>query len=129
MQVGPHRDLLSDIMQAVRAAGLHAGLYYSLFEWFNPLYLSSPSTYVDQVMWPQLVDVVTNYAPDVLWSDGDWEQNFTTWRSQDFLAWAFNEAPSRDRLVVNDRWGQGTGRLHGSFYSPEHSTDVIHDHK
>ena len=129
VQVGPHRDLLNEIMQAVRAAGLHAGLYYSLFEWFNPLYLSSPSTYVDQVMYPQLLDVVTRYAPDVLWSDGDWEQNSTTWRSQDFLTWAFNEAPSRDRLVVNDRWGQGTGRLHGSFYSPEHSTDVIHTHK
>ena len=129
VQVGPHRDLLQEIMQAVRAQGLTAGLYYSLFEWWNPLYLADPSTYVEQVMYPQLLDVVTRYAPDVLWSDGDWEQNATTWRSQDFLAWAFNNAPSRDRLVVNDRWGQGTGRVHGSFFSPEHSTDVIHDRK
>ena len=129
VEVGPHRDLLAEIMDAVRAAGLHAGLYYSLFEWWSPIYLSDVDAYVAQVMLPQLRDVVSRYAPSVLWSDGDWEHNDTTWRSAEFLAWAFNEAPSRDVLVVNDRWGSGTGRVHGSFFSPEHSSDVVAGHK
>ena len=37
--------------------------------------------------------------------------------SQEFLAWLFNESPSKDYVVTNDRWGQGTGKKHGSVYS------------
>ena len=33
------------------------------------------------------------------------------------LAWLFNESPSKDYVVTNDRWGQGTGQKHGSVYS------------
>ena len=33
------------------------------------------------------------------------------------LAWLFNESPSKDYVVTNDRWGQGTGKKHGSVYS------------
>ena len=33
VDIGPHRDLLGEIMQATRAAGLHAGMYFSLYEW------------------------------------------------------------------------------------------------
>ena len=33
------------------------------------------------------------------------------------LAWLFNESPSKDYVVTNDRWGQGVGQKHGSFYS------------
>jgi alpha-L-fucosidase len=55
VDVGPHRDLLGDLMQAVRAEGLRAGLYYSLFEWFNTLYRGpTPHIYVEQVMLPQV---------------------------------------------------------------------------
>ena len=36
VDIGPHRDLLGEIMQAVRGAGLHAGMYFSLFEWYAP---------------------------------------------------------------------------------------------
>ena len=34
-----------------------------------------------------------------------------------FIAWLFNESPAKDFVVTNDRWGQGTGRKHGSFFS------------
>jgi alpha-L-fucosidase len=40
MDVGPHRDLIGELANATRAAGLHFGVYHSMFEWFNPLYLA-----------------------------------------------------------------------------------------
>lgn len=39
VDVGPHRDLVGDLTNSVRAAGLHMGLYHSLREWYNPLFL------------------------------------------------------------------------------------------
>ena len=39
VDLGPKRDLVGDLTQSVRAAGLHMGLYHSLREWYNPLYL------------------------------------------------------------------------------------------
>ena len=40
MDVGPHRDIVRELAQSVRnRSDIHFGLYHSLFEWFNPLYL------------------------------------------------------------------------------------------
>ena len=39
MDAGPHRDLVGNLSNSVRAAGLHMGLYHSLREWYNPAYL------------------------------------------------------------------------------------------
>ena len=37
--LGPHRDLVGDLTNSVVKAGLVMGLYHSLREWYNPLYL------------------------------------------------------------------------------------------
>ena len=39
MDVGPNRDLVGDLTTSVRATGIHMGLYHSLREWYNPLYI------------------------------------------------------------------------------------------
>ena len=36
VESGPRRDLVGDLTRAVRAEGLKMGLYYSIWDWFNP---------------------------------------------------------------------------------------------
>lgn len=122
--VGPRRDLVGELACAVRKkGGMRFGLYYSLYEWFNPLYQRdkaacwSTDDYVKAKVSPELRDIVETYRPDVIWSDGDWEAPDTYWKSQQFLAWLYNESPVRESVVVNDRWGKNTSCLHGDVYS------------
>jgi alpha-L-fucosidase len=104
----PKRDLLGDLTDAVRAAGLRMGYYYSLYEWFNPLWLSDKKRYVDEHMTPQFKDLVTKYKPSVIFSDGEWDLPDTAWKSEALLAWLFNDSPVANEVVVDDRWGSNT---------------------
>jgi alpha-L-fucosidase len=125
VDVGPHRDLAGDLIKAVRTKGLRMGYYYSLYEWFNPLYRSDVHKYVDDHMIPQMKDLVNRYQPDVVWTDGEWDHPSETWKSTEFLAWLYNDSPVKDFVVVNDRWGKETRSKHGGIYTTEY--DLVHD--
>lgn len=114
----PKRDLLGDLTGAVRKAGLKMGYYYSLYEWFNPLYKQDKKRFVTEHMFPQFKDLVTRYKPSLIFSDGEWEMSDTAWRSEELLAWLYNESPVAKEVVVNDRWGSNTrGHNTGSTYT------------
>jgi alpha-L-fucosidase len=124
MDVGPHRDLVGELADAVQASGkMHFGLYHSLFEWFNPVYLADKASgfktrnFVDGKTMPELYDIVNRYKPNLIWSDGDWEAPDSYWNATNFLAWLANESPVKDVAVWNDRWGQGDTCTHGSYYT------------
>ncbi|MEM6630968.1 MAG: alpha-L-fucosidase, partial [Bacteroidota bacterium] len=120
MDVGSHKDLCGELSKSVKAAGLHMGFYYSLYEWFNPLYKENLDKYVDEHMIPQMKDLVTRYEPDVLWTDGEWAYPSEKWKSESFLAWLYNESPVKENVVVNDRWGKESRSKHGGFYTTEY---------
>lgn len=120
MDIGPHRDLAGDLSKAVKARGLHMGFYYSLYEWYNPIYKTNLPQYVDEHMIPQMKDLVTRYQPDILWADGEWEHTSKEWKSPDFLTWLFNESPVKNNIVINDRWGSDTRVKHGGVYTTEY---------
>ncbi|MFT3932880.1 MAG: alpha-L-fucosidase [Chitinophagaceae bacterium] len=129
VDVGPKRDLIKDLFAAVRKTSVHAGMYYSLYEWYNPLWKSDRNKFVTEHTWPQMKDLINNYQPDVFWTDGDWDAPAETWKSQEFLAWLYNESPVKDKIVVNDRWGSGVRFNHGGFYTPEYQPDInFEDH-
>ena len=125
VDIGPHRDICKELSDAVRQKGIRMGFYYSLYEWHHPLYHTDIHRYVDEHMLPQLKDLVVKYKPDVVWADGEWEHPSRMWRSEEFLAWLYNESPVSETVVVNDRWGEETRSKHGSFYTTEY--DLIHD--
>lgn len=125
VDVGPHRDLAGDLIKAVRAEGLRMGYYYSLYEWYSPLYKSDVNKYVEEHMIPQMKDLVNRYKPDIVWTDGEWDHPSEVWKSTEFLAWLYNESPVKDEVVVNDRWGKETRSKHGGIYTTEY--DLVHE--
>jgi alpha-L-fucosidase len=96
------------------------GFYYSLYEWYNPLYLKDPNTYANLHMIPQMKELVERYRPSLFWTDGEWEQPSSVWDSTKFLAWLYNESSVKDEVAVNDRWGKETRSKDGGFYTSEY---------
>ncbi|MFY0653998.1 MAG: alpha-L-fucosidase [Cyclobacteriaceae bacterium] len=125
VDIGPHRDLCGDLSKSVKESGLHMGFYYSLYEWFNPLYKSDLEKYVDTHMIPQMKDLVKKYEPDILWTDGEWSHPSEEFKSEQFLAWLYNDSPVKKNIVVNDRWGKETRSKHGGFHTTEYGH--VHD--
>ena len=126
---GPHRDLLGDLFTAIRKTSVHPGMYYSLYEWFNPIWKKDRPTYVATYMWPQMKDLINTYRPEVFWTDGEWDGPDTLWKSTQFLAWLYNESPVKDKVVTYDRWGTGIRFHHGGVYTPEYQPNAdFEDH-
>ncbi|CAG2165902.1 unnamed protein product [Oppiella nova] len=119
MDIGPKRDLA----KAVRKEGLKFGAYHSWMEFFNPLFLVDQNSsfksqeFIKAKTRPELEELINEYKPELIWSDGDWMANDTYWNSTDFLAWLYNESPVKDTVVVNDRWGKDTACKHGGYYT------------
>ena len=114
------RDLLGDLNKAVKDKGLRSGFYYSLYEWQHPDYPNDVTAYVNNYMLPQFKDAVQRYKPDIIFSDGEWDRSSLEWRSEEFLAWLYNDSDAPKDVVVNDRWGGETRFKHGGYFSTEY---------
>ncbi|GAA3597548.1 alpha-L-fucosidase [Flavivirga amylovorans] len=155
VESGPKRDLVGELTNAVRAEGIKMGLYYSIWDWYNPYWsaeqqealksgtlavdlnnieahskssnkevkesMDGLSKYIHEVMYPQFKEIVNNYQPSLIFSDGDWWMNDDLWETRPLLAWLFNNAPNKDEVVINDRWGQVRGE-HGGYYTTEYGS-------
>jgi alpha-L-fucosidase len=125
VDVGPRRDLVGELSAAVRRRNLEMGFYFSLYEWFNPLWLAGkPDEYVARHMFPQFKDLVTRYSPSVIFSDGEWELSSEQWRAPELLAWLYNDSPVAQKVVVNDRWGKESRHRHGGYYTTEYGAGL-----
>ena len=70
---------------------------------------------------PQFKEIVNLYAPAVIFSDGDWWMDDDKWETKPLLAWLFNEAPNKDEVVINDRWGK-VRKKHGGYFTTEYGS-------
>lgn len=130
MKMGPHKDILGEYFAAARKEGLKVGLYYSLYEWFNPLYtgkeipyagLKKVNNYVDDYMIPQIKELIDLYHPDFFYFDGEWDHPESFWKMKETVAYFYNEAAKRNQEVfVNDRFGAEERGKHGDLYNVEY---------
>ncbi len=132
------RDLVKEYTEAVRAAGMKVGLYFSLIDWSDPRYRSvypegaDPKNHLKDVFatpaggpedpekWQeflefnnnQMRELMTRYGTiDLLWFDGDWERSANQWKAKEFKAYLESLNP---KVVVNSRL-QG----YGDYETPE----------
>src|SRR5579884_475627 len=124
VDIGPKRDLVLDLCEAGRRKGLEMGIYYSLYEWYNPLWLSNKQRFVSEHLFPQFKDIVTHVKPAIIFSDGEWELTSAEWRSPELLTWLYNESPVAEHVVVDDRWGKDTRHKHGGYYTTEYTSGM-----
>lgn len=126
--VGANRDLLKELEVAVKKTDVKFGTYYSLYEWFNPLWKKDPEKFALEHMHPQFKDLVENYKPELIWSDGDWDLEPEKWHSPELLAWLFNESSIKENVVINDRWGKDCRFKHGGYFSTEYQSGLDGSH-
>ena len=79
--------------------------------------------FVRDYLVPQAKEFIDRYEPDILWFDGEWERPSDYFRTRDLAAYLYNRAEGRRTVVVNDRFGKESRRVHGDFYTSE--TDEI----
>lgn len=96
---GPGRNVLGEFSAACGRADVVFGTYYSLLDWADDRYPGR--SYVDDVVHPQVLDLVDRYGSRMLWGDGHWGRGGSHWRGDELFAMARKLEP---QIVVNDRW-------------------------
>jgi len=132
------RDVLKELAQAAREAGIELCFYHSILDWHHPdaqgpafpdyEKVANPSwpRYVASHMKPQLKELLTSYGRiGVLWFDGEWVKEWSDEQGRDLYAYVKGLQPS---LIVNNRVGAGrqgmaglskAGSFAGDFGTPE----------
>ena len=108
---GPHRDVLRELSDAVRSAGLRFGVYYSgIIDWRfsrSPMLCSYDLHHPENVTYAyadyayrQVMELIDEFRPSVLWNDIGWP-----YKGEADLPYLFahyyNTVPEG---VVNNRW-------------------------
>jgi alpha-L-fucosidase len=144
VELGPRRDFVRELFDAADRGdyGLKRGLYYSLPEWFHPNgpatsgtwgqgpptnpFTGAPvpytgytpiSSYVDEHQYPQMLELIDRYDPDILWCDIGGPN-----RSNEVMAHFFNQAKNRPvpkEVTVDNRCGNGVF----DFTTPEYRVE------
>ncbi len=125
------KDVLTPFITSLKKSGLQTGLYFSLPDWSHPYYDINTKTkkryeIKDQPeLWNQYVkyyqtqldELSTQFKPDLLWFDGDWEHTSEEWRAPQTLA---NLKKVNPNIIINSRLN-----THGDYETPEQGIPVV----
>ncbi len=118
------RDLIAEYVEAARAGGMRAGLYYSLADWHHPGWQAGPES--DE--WPGFIEYVhgqvrelcSNYGPlDVMWFDGGGPGCAACWRAEKLAKMIRELQPD---CLINNR-----GLLPADFDTPEQTIEAFEE--
>ena len=130
---GPHRDLIAEITEATRSAGMRVGLYYSGgLDWHvRPFPPHTTSASVHDTARPKdreygeyasahCHDLIERFHPDILWNDIEWPDD-----AKDFEPGGLGELftdyyRAVPQGLVNDRWGD----THRDYFTSEYESGL-----
>lgn len=115
------RDILKELSEACKAAGIQFGLYHSIMDWHQPHAKSKDyphqstenpdfAKYRDEYLKPQLAELIKKYNPSILWFDGEWIPEWTEEQGKDLYNYLRRLKPS---LIINNRIGKGRSGMQG----------------
>jgi len=106
------RDVLKELVDACKAAGIRLGFYYSIMDWHHPDATGERFTeYRDNYMKPQLRELLTGYGKiGVLWFDGEWINEWTEPQGAELYSFVRRLQPE---IIVNNRVGKGRNGMQG----------------
>lgn len=133
------RDLIGPYVDALRKHGIKVGLYFSHLDWHHPDYATlappagtaKPNKYAYSTdgdhpeRWEnfkrfqraQLKELCTQFNPDLLWFDGDWERTDEQWDMKGLRDQLHEWCPN---VVINSRLGS-----YGDYATPEQALPVV----
>jgi alpha-L-fucosidase len=117
------RDILKELSEACRGAGLKMCWYHSIMDWHHPDYLPRRDWETDRPaegadfdsyvvhMKNQLRELVGDYGEiGVLWFDGEWENTWNHERGKDLYHYVRGLQPS---IIINNRVDAGRAGMQG----------------
>ncbi len=118
------RDVLQELTDAAREAGIRLGFYHSIMDWHHPsaqathfpkyqdLEKSNPDfpLYVREYLKPQVKELIEKYDPALLWFDGEWVPEWTHEMGLDMYTFVRSLKPD---ILVNNRVDKGRQGMAG----------------
>lgn len=116
------RDILQELSDACKAAGIKMCFYHSIMDWHQPDAESKKgythqntanpnfANYRENYLKPQLAELIKKYDPAVIWFDGEWIPEWTEEQGKDLYNFLRNLKPD---IIVNNRVGKGRQGMNG----------------
>ncbi|MFC4211349.1 alpha-L-fucosidase [Pedobacter lithocola] len=125
------KDLITPFIANLKNAGLKTGLYFSLPDWSYPDYdiftrerkrydfITEPKRWNNFVNYyqTQLKELSTQYKPDLVWFDGDWEHTPKEWETDKVRSILKGDNLN---IIINSRLDE-----HGDYETPEQGVPVV----
>jgi alpha-L-fucosidase len=124
------QDMIKPFFEELRKRGLKCGAYYSLIDWTYPDYpgfIKDSNKYklekeydrwnrFRQFFQGQIMEISSQFNPDLWWFDGDWEHSAEQWESEKIRSIILARNP---QAIINSRL-QG----YGDYETPEQNFPV-----
>ncbi|MEP0131843.1 MAG: alpha-L-fucosidase [Eudoraea sp.] len=120
------QDILKALSEACKEEGIRFGVYHSIMDWHHPqaqgpnypeyntqdsLKMNSqfPEYYTNYLK-PQVMELLENYDPEIIWFDGEWIPEYTHEMGQEMYQYLRELKPS---VIINNRVDKGRQGMQG----------------